>query len=66
MVKAFTGYYEPKGQMNTHAEWVSMLVKWVKNDRAHEAASNVRQFRAKPPAQDFDDNDNEWVPGVQS
>ncbi|MGE8384831.1 MAG: DnaT-like ssDNA-binding domain-containing protein, partial [Pseudomonas putida] len=46
--RAFTAHYEPRGQVNTQAEWVQMLVKWVLNDRNRAAASNVKQF---PPRQ---------------
>jgi hypothetical protein len=63
---SFTAHYEPQRQVNTQAEWVGMLVKWVANDKARSAASNVRQFPGKQPSQDFDDSDIEWVPGVQS
>lgn len=52
---AFTGHYEPQAQVNTQAEWVSMLVKWVANDRAR-AASNVTPFpQRQNDAPDFDD-----------
>ena len=61
--KTFTGHYQPKGQVNTHAEWVSMLVKWVKNDRARAAASNVTPFRQRPGT-DFDADDTSWMNGV--
>ncbi|MNJ72721.1 hypothetical protein D3C77_694190 [compost metagenome] len=65
--RAFTAHYEPRGQVNTQAEWVQMLVKWVLNDKNRAAASNVTQFRPKgSPTQDFDDDDDQWVPGVQS
>jgi hypothetical protein len=65
--KAFTGHYEPKGQVNTQGEWVSMLVKWVTNDRNKALASNVTPFRQKPAgAADFDDDDTSWQNGVQS
>ncbi|WP_338523344.1 DnaT-like ssDNA-binding domain-containing protein [Pseudomonas batumici] len=64
---AFTGHYEPQHQVNTQAEWVSMLVKWVSNDKARVAASNVTPIRQKPAAaSDFDDDDTEWQNGVQS
>ncbi|MCV4287901.1 DnaT-like ssDNA-binding domain-containing protein [Pseudomonas capsici] len=56
--RAFTAHYEPRGQVNTQAEWVQMLVKWVLNDRNRAAASNVKPF---PPRQnsepDFDSSD---------
>jgi hypothetical protein len=58
--RAFTAHYEPRGQVNTQAEWVQMLVKWVLNDRNRAVASNVRPF---PPRQangpDF--NDTSWA-----
>lgn len=64
---AFTGHYEPQHQVNTQAEWVSMLVKWVNNDKARAAATNVTPIRQKQaPASDFDDDDTEWQNGVQS
>lgn len=65
---AFTAHYEPQHQVNTQAEWVSMLVKWVNNDKARAAAaSNVKQFKPKQaPASDFDDDDIEWQNGVKS
>lgn len=54
--RAFTAYYEPRGQVNTQAEWVQMLVKWVINDKARTAASNVRQFPSRQSSgPDFDD-----------
>jgi hypothetical protein len=64
---AFTAHYEPQQQVNTQAEWVSMLVKWVNNDKTRVAASNVKQFKPKQaPASDFDDNDIDWPNGVNS
>jgi hypothetical protein len=64
---AFTGHYEPQHQVNTQAEWVSMLVKWVNNDKARAAASNVTPFKPKhAPASDYDDDDTGWQNGVQS
>ena len=54
--RAFTAHYESRGQVNTQAEWVQMLVKWVRNDSARAAASNVRQFPARQSSgPDFDD-----------
>jgi hypothetical protein len=53
---AFTAHYEPQHQVNTQAEWVGMLVKWVNNDKARAAASNVKQFPQRSAAgPDFDD-----------
>ncbi|WP_218061264.1 DnaT-like ssDNA-binding domain-containing protein, partial [Bacillus velezensis] len=53
---AFTAHYEPQGQVNTQAEWVSMLVKWVNNDKVRSAASNIKQFPVRAASgPDFDD-----------
>lgn len=53
--RAFTAHYEPRGQVNTQAEWVQMFVKWVLNDRNRAASSNVKQFPARTSAEpDFD------------
>ena len=63
---AFTAHYDPQRQVNTQAEWVGMLVKWVNNDKVRAAASNVKQFKPKQaPASDFDDDDTEWQNGVR-
>ncbi len=60
--RAFTAYYEPRGQVNTQAEWVQMLVKWVLSDR-NRAASNVRQFTPRQSNEpDFDSN--AWAEGL--
>lgn len=52
---AFVCHYSATGRRETEAAWVSLLVKWVKRDRA--AASNVRAFPARRsrPGPDFDD-----------
>lgn len=65
--RAFTAHYEPRGQVNTQAEWVQMLVKWVVSDKARAAASNVTQFKPKAaPTSDFDDSATDWSNGVTS
>lgn len=46
-VAPFTAHYETAGTLETQAKWVSLLVKWIKNDQSR--ASNIRQFPAKPP-----------------
>lgn len=46
-VAPFTAHHETGGALNTQAKWVSLLVKWVKNDK--NRASNIRQF-PKPQA----------------
>lgn len=64
---AFTAHYEPQHQVNTQAEWVSMLVKWVNNDKVRAAATNVTPIRQRPaPASEFDDDSTDWQNGVQS
>jgi len=67
VIKAFTGHYEPKRQVNTQGEWVSMLVKWVKNDTVRAAAaSNVTPIRQKAAgSSDYDDDDTSWQNGVK-
>jgi hypothetical protein len=61
--RAFTAHYEPRGQVNTQAEWVQLLVKWVLNDRNRAAASNVRPFPARQSNEpDFDDTS--WADGL--
>ncbi|WP_434590138.1 hypothetical protein J3Q09_17655 [Pseudomonas sp. R4-83] len=59
VLNAFTGHYEPKGQVNTEAEWVSMLVKWVRNDL--NRSSNVKPFAPRQAPQDFDDDATDWI-----
>lgn len=41
-VAPFTAHHETAGSLSTQAKWVSLLVKWVKNDQSR--ASNVRPF----------------------
>nr|WP_314482537.1 YdaU family protein [uncultured Pseudomonas sp.] len=41
-VAPFTAHHETAGNLNTQSKWVSLLVKWVKDDK--NRASNVRQF----------------------
>ncbi|MFI8372705.1 YdaU family protein [Pseudomonas helleri] len=41
-VAPFTAHHETAGTLNTQSKWVSLLVKWVKDDK--NRASNVRQF----------------------
>ena len=65
--RAFTAHYEPRGQVNTQAEWVQMLVKWVLNDKNRSAANNVTPIRQRTAAaSDFDDDSTDWQNGVQS
>lgn len=65
--RAFTAHYEPRGQVNTQAEWVQMLVKWVLTDKNRAAANNVTPIRQRSAAaSDFDDDSIDWQNGVQS
>ncbi|TYK53885.1 DnaT-like ssDNA-binding domain-containing protein [Pseudomonas synxantha] len=45
---SFTAHHESIGGLNTQAKWVSLLVGWVKSDRAK--ASNVRQLKPLQPS----------------
>jgi hypothetical protein len=45
---SFTAHHESIGGLNTQAKWVSLLVGWVKSDRAK--ASNVRQLKPVQPS----------------
>ncbi|MHA6128888.1 DUF1376 domain-containing protein [Pseudomonas fluorescens group sp. PF-1] len=53
-VAPFTAHHETEGSLNTQAKWVSLLVRWVKGDKAK--ASNVRPFpvRRQTTEPDFD------------
>lgn len=59
-VAPFTAHHQTEGALNTQAKWVSLLVRWVKSDSTR--TSNVRQFPAKPRAEDaYDDEDTTWL-----
>jgi hypothetical protein len=45
-VAPFTAHHETTGSLQTQSKWVSLLVKWVKDDK--NRASNVKQFPVKP------------------
>lgn len=58
----FTCHYTPSGRIETHAAWVSLLVKWVKRDQTYSAGSNVRNFPPrKEIAPDFHSNSTDWA-----
>jgi len=44
-VSPFVLYHSPRGRMQTHTQWASDLVRWVKNDRT-KAQQRVVPFRA--------------------
>lgn len=60
-IALFTSHYQPKAVVNTQAEWVSMLVKWVHRDRV-KSASNVSRFPVRPrPDEPYDDDNTDWL-----
>ena len=62
MIALFTCHYEPKGVINTQAEWVSMLVKWVQRDQVKTAGTNVSRFPGKSRTDEpFDDENTDWL-----
>ena len=59
-VAPFTAHHQTEGGLNTQAKWASLLVRWVKSDNTR--TSNVRQFPAKPRAENaYDDEDTTWL-----
>ena len=58
-VAPFTAHHENEGCLNTQAKWVSLLVRWVKDDKTR--ASNVRQFPVKRQANAPDFDDRAWA-----
>ena len=53
-IATFTAHHETEGSLNTQAKWVSLLVRWVRDDKTR--ASNVRQFpKRQVNGPDFDD-----------
>lgn len=46
-VAPFTAHHESSGGLHPQSKWVSLLVKWVKDDK--NRASNVRQFPKRQP-----------------
>lgn len=62
VIALFTCHYEPKGVVNTQAEWVSMLVKWVQRDQVKSAGSNVSRFPVQTRTdQNFEDETTDWL-----
>ena len=58
-VAPFTAHHETAGTLNTQAKWVSLLVKWIKDDK--NRAGNVRQFPARRQANGPDFDDLSWA-----
>ncbi|VVO79244.1 hypothetical protein PS870_01702 [Pseudomonas fluorescens] len=59
VVAPFTAHHETAGTLNTQSKWVSLLVKWVKDDK--NRASNVRQFPARRQVNGPDFDDLSWA-----
>ena len=56
---SFTAHHESIGGLQVQSKWVSMLVGWVKSDRAK--ANNVRQFPARRPSAEPDFDSTDWA-----
>ncbi|SDT97903.1 DnaT-like ssDNA-binding domain-containing protein [Pseudomonas yamanorum] len=61
-VAPFTAHHETTGLLQTQSKWVSLLVKWVKDDK--NRASNVRQFPARRQNTEPDFDSNAWAEGL--
>lgn len=59
---AFVCHYSASGRIETEASWVSLLVKWVKRDKA--TASNVHRFPDRRPSTEPDFESNAWAEGL--
>lgn len=59
---SFTAHHESIGGLNTQAKWVSLLVGWVKSDRAK--ASNVRQLKPVQPSRHGGFADRNYTDGL--
>ena len=59
-IAAFTAHHETEGSLNTQAKWVSLMVRWARDDKTR--ASNVRQFPSRPRSEEaYDDDDTDWI-----
>lgn len=58
-IATFTAHHETEGSLNTQAKWVSLLVRWVRDDKTR--ASNVRQFPARRQSSEPDFDDTTWA-----
>lgn len=65
-IAPFVCHYQPTGRCETQAAWVSLLVRWFKNDAVRQAASNVKAFPVRRAAGgDVDFDDTGWLGGAQ-
>lgn len=62
-IGTFVCHYSASGRVETQASWVSLLTKWIKQDKAVAAATgNVRAFPARASAApDFHSGDTSWA-----
>lgn len=58
-VAPFTAHHETTGILQIQSKWVSLLVKWVKDDK--NRASNVRQFPMKRQVNGPDFDNRDWA-----
>ena len=61
-VAPFTAHHETTGILQIQSKWVSLLVRWVKDDKSR--ASNVRQFPARRQSSEPDFDSNAWAEGL--
>lgn len=62
-VAPFTAHHETTGTLNTQSKWVSLLVKWVKDDK--NRASNVRPFvKREAPSRHTGFADRDYTAGL--
>ena len=61
-IGAFVCHYAASGRFETQQAWVSLLVKWIKRDKATGAAgANIHPFPARRQANGPDFNDTSWA-----
>lgn len=61
-VAPFTAHHESSGGLNPQSKWVSLLVRWVKSDRAR--TSNVRHLPVRRQSSEPDFDSNAWAEGL--
>lgn len=61
-IGAFVCHYAASGRFETQQAWVSLLVKWIKRDKATGASgANIHPFPVKRQANGPDFNDTSWA-----
>ena len=62
-IAPFTAHHETTGLLQTQSKWVSLLVKWVKDDKSR--ASNVRPFvKREAPSRHTGFADRDYTAGL--